>query len=484
MCLEQLANCLIVIFYVTCEVFNGRFYFCCDWFVLQMPPRKVRKTAATPTAGARGQSTRVQTGARWDPQYPRLSQQAQGIRSAIYESTHPEKCLLFEHTVIRSSLAGYNVVETFDQYGWCGVLDFDPKQTYVEIVREWMRTLRRVDVPGHLELLRLVGSYREQEVEMTVARIRELFGMDTGYYLHEQSTPYQCIDLRAPTSEIDPTHLLATLYRADSRSFDSLSELLPLPRALQRIIIENVNPRSSDHAKVRKQDAFVLYALMTGRIFMSFAYNAMCNIWHAYDTRGLKITPHAVLISRYVAHHLANRVRVPQPLSRTYIIQATPLCFRGIVFEHPDHRYMIRDTSSGQVYTAPGGVGHEEEPPVQGGYGDQPHQYGVGAQPEWFTTYAQERRSWEQGMDTAISDLSATLARLDTRDSQHYALTRQHVYDEEYYRYMDYERYRSQQRDPMEIDFPRPAAPLHYRAGPSYDPPPVSEYQQYQVPPE
>ena len=59
-------------------------------------------------------------------------------------------------------------METFDRYGWGGVLDFNPTQIYVDIVREWMRTLRRVEVPGRPEELQLIGTVRTHDIVMTM----------------------------------------------------------------------------------------------------------------------------------------------------------------------------------------------------------------------------------------------------------------------------------------------------------------------------
>ena len=89
---------------------------------------------------------------------------------------------------------------------------------------------------------------------------------------------------------------------------------------------------------------------------------------------------------------------------------------------------------------------------------------------------------WRGGVDTSLADLTTMVSRMDVRGGEHYAMDRQHVHDQEYYRYVEYER--SQQQDLMDYEY-TPAAPLHYQpAGSSYQPPPQSAYEHYQPPPQ
>ena len=87
-------------------------------FILQMAPKKATKatTASTPS----GSSSSV----HWNPEYLTLHEHPDNIRPDLYLDTHPEDNMLVEYTVDRESMAGYNIVETFDRYGWGGVFNF------------------------------------------------------------------------------------------------------------------------------------------------------------------------------------------------------------------------------------------------------------------------------------------------------------------------------------------------------------------------
>ena len=90
-------------------------------------------------------------------------------------------------------------METFHRYGWVRALDFNPIQIYVDIVWEWMRTLRCVEVPGGPKELRLIGTIPTHDIVITVQGIRDMFHVDTGYHLHDlenRPTEYRCIDKR------------------------------------------------------------------------------------------------------------------------------------------------------------------------------------------------------------------------------------------------------------------------------------------------
>ena len=115
----------------------------------------------------------------WDLNLRYLHEHPEAIQPELYDATHPDKRQLVEYRVDRPSFTGFNVVETFYNYGWSGVIDFDPSAVQRELVREWMRTLRRVAIPDHPEQLRLIGSVRGHKIEMTVPQIRELFHVDT-----------------------------------------------------------------------------------------------------------------------------------------------------------------------------------------------------------------------------------------------------------------------------------------------------------------
>ncbi|CAI9276118.1 unnamed protein product [Lactuca saligna] len=82
------------------------------------------------------------------PQYQTLHEHQDDIRPTVYEATPLITGFIVEYMVERPSFTGYSIVETYDRYGWGGALDFNPMQIYVDIVREWMRTLRRVELPS------------------------------------------------------------------------------------------------------------------------------------------------------------------------------------------------------------------------------------------------------------------------------------------------------------------------------------------------
>ena len=133
-----------------------------------------------------------------------------------------------------------------------------------------------------------------------------------------------------------------------------------------------------------------MYALLTGSRFISFAYNAMCNIWYAYDTRGLNTTPHTALISAYLAHHLPPQIHRGRIFSfATYQIKPTAKSMKNIEFRQHLGSYTLSDTSRRppRVYVAPRDDQEGEH------VGQDPQ---GGEQPGWFTAYAQERRAFEQ----------------------------------------------------------------------------------------
>ena len=142
-----------------------------------MPPRKIGKNSAAATPSS---SSRVQ----WNPALECLHEHPKSIRPALYLSLHPSKSMLIEYTMDRRKWEGYNIVETFDRYGWGGVCDFDNTKVFIDVVREWMITMRNV---GAGEQMKLVGTFRDQVVEVTVPNIRRLYGVDTGYYMHRQN---------------------------------------------------------------------------------------------------------------------------------------------------------------------------------------------------------------------------------------------------------------------------------------------------------
>ena len=178
-----------------------------------------------------------------------LHEHPEAIQPELYDATHPDKRQLVECRIDRPSFVGFNMVETFDDYRWSGVIDFDPSAVHRVLVREWMRTLRRVAIPDHPEQLRLIDSVRGHEIEMTVPRIRELFHVDT-----LEGTHYQCIDTEGPNPGIDTIHMNAILYQPTAQptthASDSFANLTPLARVLQKVIVENVNPRKSDMERV------------------------------------------------------------------------------------------------------------------------------------------------------------------------------------------------------------------------------------------
>ena len=88
-----------------------------------MPPRKIGKNSAAATPGS---SSRVE----WNPALECLHEHPDAIRPALYLSTHPPRKMLIEYTIDRRKWAGYNIVETFDRYGWGGVCDFDNSKVY------------------------------------------------------------------------------------------------------------------------------------------------------------------------------------------------------------------------------------------------------------------------------------------------------------------------------------------------------------------
>ena len=473
-----------------------------------MPPRPARTAMTATPSGSRPVA--------WDPTKDLLSQHPEEIRPALYLKTHPRDNLLIEYTINRTRWAGYNIVETFDRYGWSGVCDFDNSKVYGDIVQEWMSTLKRVVVPGNNEQMKLVGSYKGHVVEMNVHNLRTLFRVDTGYLRHlqmDQVTDYQCVDSRETAIGVPGYQVHDLLFKPGAQNFDAFAELEPRARVLQRVIIDNVNPRNSDQKKIREQDKFVLYSLLTGSYFISYAYNAMCNIWHAYDHKSRSSTPHAALISQYLVHYLPPRL--PKGPSRGYAlaIQPNTKSLRGIEFGKDNGRCVIIDKLTGRTYTAPEGLGADyEEEGVMPPDDAIPQQQGYGAEtPGWFTAYTEPRIQWEQevtqqlqshtqsfqgvedrfstldgwrgSVDSSLAEITTLLRRMDTRGSEHYAMDRQQFHDQEYYRYVDYQRAQQYQPDPMDVEYPQPAAPLHYRAGPSYEPPPPTEFQQYQPPP-
>ncbi|KAL4592027.1 hypothetical protein LXL04_005006 [Taraxacum kok-saghyz] len=176
--------------------------------------------------------------------------------------------------------------------------------------------------------------------------------------------------------------MYATLYQSTAFSFDSFANLTPLARVLQKVIVENVNPRKSDMGRVQFQDMYVVYALITRSLYLSFAYNAMCNIWHAYDTRGRNTVPHMVLISRYIIHELGTRTRgiprtTPYP---KHVIHASRISFRGVTFERRGGVHMITDSRTHARYVSPFGEQEKEEPQQEAadGHGD-----GAALAPGW-----------------------------------------------------------------------------------------------------
>ncbi|CAH1431322.1 unnamed protein product [Lactuca virosa] len=201
--------------------------------------------------------------------------------------------------VERPSFTGYKIVETFDCYGWGGVLDFNPTQIYVDIVQEWMRTLRRIEVPGRPKELQLIGTVRTHDIVMIVQGIRDMFHVDTGYHLHDlenQPTEYRCIDTRGGGVTLGVT---------------------PPP-------------------------------------------------------------PHVALISTYVTRELGNRIRVPRVTSYQRILHPTATSFRHISFQIINGRHTLVDSSTNLTYTAPLGVGDEEQ--FVGDFqGDQQQQRGQAA---------------------------------------------------------------------------------------------------------
>lgn len=46
----------------------------------------------------------------------------------VYEVTHPITSFIVEYMAEQPSFIGYNIVETFDRYGWHGALDFNPSR--------------------------------------------------------------------------------------------------------------------------------------------------------------------------------------------------------------------------------------------------------------------------------------------------------------------------------------------------------------------
>ena len=59
------------------------------------------------------------------------------------------------------------------------MLDFNPTQIYVDIMWEWMRTLRRVEVLGRPEELQPIDTVHTHDIVMIVQGIRDKFHVDT-----------------------------------------------------------------------------------------------------------------------------------------------------------------------------------------------------------------------------------------------------------------------------------------------------------------
>ncbi|CAI9281597.1 unnamed protein product [Lactuca saligna] len=168
----------------------------------QMPAKRSRVASSSSAARQPARQPEPNVPVAFDPQYQILYEHPDNIHPAVYEATHPITGFIAEYMVERPSFTGYNIVETFDRYEWGGVLDFNPTQIYVGIVREWMRTLRRVEVPSRSEELQLIGMVRTHDIVMTVQGIRDMFHVDIGYHLHDlenQPTEYRCIDARGVT---------------------------------------------------------------------------------------------------------------------------------------------------------------------------------------------------------------------------------------------------------------------------------------------
>ncbi|CAH1413152.1 unnamed protein product [Lactuca virosa] len=116
-----------------------------------MPTKRSRVASSSSAARQPVRQPEPNVPVAFNPQYQTLHEHPDDIRPTVYEATHPITGFIVEYMVERPSFTGYNIVETFDRYGWGGALDFNPTQIYVDIVREWMRTLRRVEVPGRPE---------------------------------------------------------------------------------------------------------------------------------------------------------------------------------------------------------------------------------------------------------------------------------------------------------------------------------------------
>ncbi|CAI9269331.1 unnamed protein product [Lactuca saligna] len=151
-----------------------------------MPAKRSRVASSRSVSRQPARQSEPNVPVAFNPQYQTLHEHPDDIRLEVCEATHPITRFVVEYMVERPSFTRYNIVETFDRYGWGGVLDFNPIQMYVDIVREWMRTLRHVEVPGgRPEELQLIGTVRTHDIVMTVQGIRDMFHVDTGYHLDD-----------------------------------------------------------------------------------------------------------------------------------------------------------------------------------------------------------------------------------------------------------------------------------------------------------
>ncbi|KAI3499630.1 hypothetical protein L1887_35434 [Cichorium endivia] len=465
-----------------------------------MPPRSstgrnVRgRTAAAPPPASRGTRRQREPSpepVQWNARYARLSEHPQDIRPAVYDATHPETRMQVERTVDRDSFRGFHITEAFDEYGWAGVLDFDTRAVHTDLVREWMRTLRRQENGGG-ENVQLIGSIRGEPIIMTVPRIRDYFSVDTGVHLLQamgEPTLYACVDTRNPGNLVDMARLVDTVYTRGGTN--AHQDLVPRAKALMRIIEYNVNPRASDKGKVPAQDAIIIYALMTGEVQISFAYNAICNIWWSYDTRYRNTTPHVCLISSYLVRELGARIRAfPPPRSFENVLTTALSQYKSISFIRQNGRCIIRDLDNHTEYECPGVAGGQGPAPADDGTRQsQGHHRGEGTSgaSSW-----DQRAAWDAesllheeryaSLTNDIADLNALVGRIQLISEDTRAISATHFHAHEYYTHASYQGSRP---DPMDIDQPQQPhypAPLYWRAGEPAGYPPPSEYQDYRPP--
>ena len=104
--------------------------------ILQMLAKRSRVASSSSAARQPARHPEPNVPVAFNPRYQTLHEHPDDIRPEVYEANHLITGIIVEYMVERSSFTGYNIVETFDRYEWGGVLDFNPTQIYVDIVRE------------------------------------------------------------------------------------------------------------------------------------------------------------------------------------------------------------------------------------------------------------------------------------------------------------------------------------------------------------